>query len=1101
MKRLFYGIFFFALFTGMSFIFGHVLLYAQFSLSTPAMVTAKPGDKVTIPLNLNNTAARSISAFGLSFIYPTALLSFDTTLTAGTLTATWIQSRGQENATGIITIGGFNFTAITTSGVLINVVFDVKTTATGCDTLKLRNFSDGLAGATTTNGVVCAAAPTVFVATLTSDQEVPPVSTPARGQITATLSDNKLAVTGLFNNLSSNFNPGGSHLHLAPAGRSGGIEIPLVPTLGVDQRSGTFAPAQNTFTLTPVQLAALKERKLYANIHSMTYPGGEIRGQLLSEADAYYRVNLAGSNEVPPVNSTGVGALVGELKGDTLTLSGSFNNLTSNFNGGSHLHLAFAGQTAPVAVPLVPIVAADNRNGVFEAAANKITLTAAQKDALPARKLYANVHTTTYPGGELRGQIVPIASSLFRTNLSGSQEVPPVETLARGALIFELDGKDLTVSGSFANLAGDFNPNIAGGSHLHLAPAGRNGSILISLMPTVDPGLRSGVFETAKNKFTLVDSQVVALRARKLYANIHTITSPGGELRGQVLPENYSYYHAYLIGRNEVQPVVSSGSGGVIAEVSGTRLVVTGSFNNLTSDFNPAVAGGAHLHLASAGQNGNVTISLVSVLAANQRSGVFEAAGNAFVLTTQQADAFQPGGLYANVHTTGSPGGELRGQVLFDPNAFPGLSTITSPPSGASINIAGSGSMPFAATWNAATDPNNNLVVYIWQLSRDRQFSNFLVNRNVGIATTFATNFATVDSLLSVAGIIVGDSVRLYHRVYSSDGSLQKASPSDSLVLRRGGLLLTIAVARARANATTVTVEGIVTRAFGRFAYIQDATAGITTFQTSGPLRTAIDNGNVRRRDRLRVSGVLAEFNNLKELTATTAQPFVFQVLSRDNPLPASQVVTLRQIAQNGEQYESELIRVNSLRIDPAGDTVFRAARTYNIRNETAVTLRIGNATDTRLPGRPVPPDLLDFEGVLGQFNATRADTGYQLTPVDTTDILSRTGIAADQPTGLPRQFALLANYPNPFSANGTFGNPATVIRYDLPKNIHVKLVIYDLLGKKVRTLVDAEEAAGFRQITWDGANDAGVRVVSGVYLYRIEAGDFTMTRKMILMK
>jgi CHRD domain/FlgD Ig-like domain len=938
-----------------------------------------------------------------------------------------------------------------------------------------------------------------FIANLNGAQENPPINTPASGQITATLSDSQLVVTGSFSDLSSDFNSnvrGGSHLHLAPAGRNGGIVIELVATVNADQRSGSYEAANNTFKLTAAQFTALNERKLYANIHTLTYAGGEIRGQLLPEADAYYRVNFAGSNEVPTVNSTGFGELVAELKGDTLTLSGSFNNLSSDFNpnvaGGSHIHMAYAGQNGGIQVGLVPTVAADNRNGIFEAAANKITLTSGLKDALEARRLYANVHTTTFGSGEIRGQMVPLSSLLFRANLSGSQEVPPIETPARAALIFELEGDDLTVSGSFANLAGDFNPNVAGGSHLHLAIAGQNGGILIPLTATVDTGLKSGVYEATKNKFTLVDSQVVALLTRRLYANIHTTTSPSGEIRGQVLPENYSYYTAYFSGSNEVQPVSSTGRGVVIAEVSGTRLVVNGSFNNLANDFNPNVAGGSHLHAAPAGQNGGITIPLVPVVAANLRSGVFDAAGNTFTLTAQQADAFQTGGLYANVHTTGSPSGEVRGQVLFDPNAFPGQATITGPPSGASVNIAGDGSTPFAATWNAATDPNGNLVVYIWQLSSDRQFTNSLVNRNVGIATTFATDFATVDSLLSLAGLAIGDSVRLYYRVYSSDGSLQKASAIDSLVLRRGGLLSTIAAARAKVNAATVTIEGIVTRALGRSAYIQDATAGIPAFQTSGPLRTAVDNGDIRPGDRLRVSGVLAEFNSLRELTATTAQPFVFAVLSRNNPLPASQVVTLADIAQNGEQYESELIRVNGLQIDPAGDTVFRT-RTYNLINETAVTLRIGNSTDTRFIGRPVPPALLDFEGVLGQFSSSDPATGYQLTPIDTTDILLRTGIT-DQSNALPEQFALLANYPNPF-------NPATTIRYDLPRNIHVKLVIYDLLGTKVRTLVDAEETAGFKHITWDGTNDIGVRNASGVYLYRLEAGDFKMARKMILTK
>jgi flagellar hook assembly protein FlgD len=71
---------------------------------------------------------------------------------------------------------------------------------------------------------------------------------------------------------------------------------------------------------------------------------------------------------------------------------------------------------------------------------------------------------------------------------------------------------------------------------------------------------------------------------------------------------------------------------------------------------------------------------------------------------------------------------------------------------------------------------------------------------------------------------------------------------------------------------------------------------------------------------------------------------------------------------------------------------------------------------------------------------------------------------------------------------------------------VQVKLVIFNLLGEKVRTLIDANETAGFKQITWDATNDAGARVASGVYLYKIEAGTatspaFTKTRKLMLLR
>lgn len=93
-----------------------------------------------------------------------------------------------------------------------------------------------------------------------------------------------------------------------------------------------------------------------------------------------------------------------------------------------------------------------------------------------------------------------------------------------------------------------------------------------------------------------------------------------------------------------------------------------------------------------------------------------------------------------------------------------------------------------------------------------------------------------------------------------------------------------------------------------------------------------------------------------------------------------------------------------------------------------------------------------------------------------------------------PTQFSLHQNYPNPF-------NPSTTISYTLPNSVHVKLVIYDVLGKVVRELVDEREIAGHHEIAWNGKDEAGINVASGVYIYKIMAGEFEMARKLLLVK
>ncbi len=99
-----------------------------------------------------------------------------------------------------------------------------------------------------------------------------------------------------------------------------------------------------------------------------------------------------------------------------------------------------------------------------------------------------------------------------------------------------------------------------------------------------------------------------------------------------------------------------------------------------------------------------------------------------------------------------------------------------------------------------------------------------------------------------------------------------------------------------------------------------------------------------------------------------------------------------------------------------------------------------------------------------------------------------------DLKKGIPRTFALNQNYPNPF-------NPSTSIGFDLPSKQTVRIAVYDILGNLVTTLVNQDMPAGSYRVTWDGSDRNGLRVTSGMYLYRIDAGPFTQTRKMVVIK
>ncbi len=104
------------------------------------------------------------------------------------------------------------------------------------------------------------------------------------------------------------------------------------------------------------------------------------------------------------------------------------------------------------------------------------------------------------------------------------------------------------------------------------------------------------------------------------------------------------------------------------------------------------------------------------------------------------------------------------------------------------------------------------------------------------------------------------------------------------------------------------------------------------------------------------------------------------------------------------------------------------------------------------------------------------------------------TDAGSENGTGLPTTFALHPNYPNPF-------NPSTTIMYDLPRSTYVRLAVYNILGQEVATLVDGVESAGNKQVVWSGRDSQNNPVTSGVYLYRLTAGEFRGTGKMLLLK
>jgi hypothetical protein len=94
----------------------------------------------------------------------------------------------------------------------------------------------------------------------------------------------------------------------------------------------------------------------------------------------------------------------------------------------------------------------------------------------------------------------------------------------------------------------------------------------------------------------------------------------------------------------------------------------------------------------------------------------------------------------------------------------------------------------------------------------------------------------------------------------------------------------------------------------------------------------------------------------------------------------------------------------------------------------------------------------------------------------------------------VPESFALYQNVPNPF-------NPSTTIKFDLPCGASVKLCVFNAKGELVSTIVDRHMTEGHKEVTWAGKSDQGNAMASGIYFYRLVAGDFIQTKKMVLLR
>ena len=475
-------------------------------------------------------------------------------------------------------------------------------------------------------------------AKLDGDQENPAVSTTALGvaslSINATMDSICLSVsvTGLSGAIT------GAHIHSGAMGVNGPVLFDLT-----SQFTGNHATAIITGSdLTDSLLSEYLKGNMYLNVHTAANPNGEIRGQIYPESDIQFTAMLDGDQEVPAVTTSAMGL-------GTFTLSKNMGKLTfkviadglSDTISSAHFHTGSIGASGPVAIDLTSSINGNSISGEIDPSA---ILT-----DLMAGNIYINLHTSTNPNGEIRGQLMMEDKICFDAWIDGDQEVPAVSTPAMGVGDFKLN---TTFDTLWYHVVMNDLSGVATGAHFHSGSVGTPGGVVLDLTDSINGNMISGM-ATGSTITPLISDMLKG----ELYINVHTAANPNGEIRGQIYRVLREGYSATIEGMQEVPAVTTNARGTLVASIDRDQTDL--HFMWVADDITIT---GVHFHNEAEGQNGPVIFDMTSMIMNNGAFGYWKST-DTVPFTTAHSLMFRNDSVYINLHTSANPNGEIRGQV------------------------------------------------------------------------------------------------------------------------------------------------------------------------------------------------------------------------------------------------------------------------------------------------------------------------------------------------------------------------------------------------------------------------------------------------------
>ncbi|MEQ1745371.1 MAG: CHRD domain-containing protein [Saprospiraceae bacterium] len=468
----------------------------------------------------------------------------------------------------------------------------------------------------------------VFHAELVGAEQIPAVSTDARGLITLIYSPDrsKVTVTGLLVGMQGAVNS--ITLHIGKTGEVGAAIVDLMPVLHGPRLYGEV-------DVPPALLQNLLPDCAYASVGTTAHPGGEIRGQFICETDLDYRAILQGSEVVPPNNSAafGFGGLHFPTGSEELVYAFLVDGLSSPITAAT-LYLGKPGESG---TPVYQFT------GIFQNFIQGVVELGSLPDNFlrDARegKYFVQVKTANFPDGEVRGQVGFLGYFTSFAPANASQVVPSGSSTGFGfshnTLNQTLDSLTSTVYIS------TISPTAV---EIRMGIPGANGPLLETLQPAGLPGLY-------RKTWPLDSDHMTALVEGRLYVNVPTAAKPGGEIRGQLKNSLRKAYAFDLCGNQVVPQVHTNGIGVAMASVDQVNCYLNYKviYDRMSGDLVDAF-----VCQASPGMNGNALYPLPPMK--TLIPGDTE-------IAPAHGVSIELGEMYMILRTADYPDGEIRGQI------------------------------------------------------------------------------------------------------------------------------------------------------------------------------------------------------------------------------------------------------------------------------------------------------------------------------------------------------------------------------------------------------------------------------------------------------